>query len=432
MLLFRVFTNTSERIAVFLADTWLHITTKTVEFVQISPVTAVSNYSFTLLPDCTITNNSVSQNRPGPDGKWCAMIISGQGIVFFTNSTQSLQVLNNISEVTTVLTYQSKIPYTYLGIPEAQVLQLDYTATTFGMQTQCKLVSNECNLNGDYGAFTSFYCAETFQGDLTQGPSWQTAYFTDSAMTSNDTFWGVHNPYYFSLASREGNGITDGGPNSSELVGVLHGGYAFILFCSAALYDIEYDSINGTITRFVTTASNDSVANVWQSTISTITGDPSVSTLQQASTLAMFSDTTQELEDMMALAYSRTALALGAQAVMRSPALAAQERQSFLVTSVEAAPLFTLVIANLLFVFLGIVLTGIAIKASRGDVREVQARLSIIGLVADRFEGQRGRDGVEKMDDYFEEKDGNGSVRVAIDRSDGGGFAYKVWPKAGH
>jgi hypothetical protein len=146
----------------------------------------------------------------------------------------------------------------------------------------------------------------------------------------------------------------------------------------------------------------------------------------------MFSDTTQELEDMMALAYSRTALALGAQAVMRSPALAAQERQSFLVTSVEAAPLFTLVIANLLFVFLGIVLTGIAIKASRGDVREVQARLSIIGLVADRFEGQRGRDGVEKMDDYFEEKDGNGSVRVAIDRSDGGGFAYKVWPKAGH
>jgi hypothetical protein len=157
MLLFRVFTNTSERIAVFLADTWLHITTKTVEFVQISPVTAVSNYSFTLLPDCTITNNSVSQNRPGPDGKWCAMIISGQGIVFFTNSTQSLQVLNNISEVTTVLTYQSKIQYTYLGIPEAQVLQLDYTATTFGMQTQCKLVSNECNLNGDYGTFTSFY-----------------------------------------------------------------------------------------------------------------------------------------------------------------------------------------------------------------------------------------------------------------------------------
>jgi hypothetical protein len=46
-------------------------------------------------------------------------------------------------------------------------------------------------------------------------------------------------------------------------------------------------------------------------------------------------------------------------------------------------------------------------------ILEVQARLSI-GLVADRFEEKRGRDGVERMDDAFEEKDGNGNMRVLV------------------
>jgi hypothetical protein len=31
--------------------------------------------------------------------------------------------------------------------------------------------------------------------------------------------------------------------------------------------------------------------------------------------------------------------------------------------------------------------------------------------------------------EYFEEKEGNDSMRVAIDRNDGAGFAYKVWQK---
>jgi hypothetical protein len=38
-------------------------------------------------------------------------------------------------------------------------------------------------------------------------------------------------------------------------------------------------------------------------------------------------------------------------------------------------------------------------------VREVQARLSIVGLVANRLKGQRGRDGVETVEGLFEKKD---------------------------
>lgn len=363
------------------------------------------------------------------------MIVAGTGC-FFVNSTQSFQVLNNVSDVTTVLTYESNIPYTYLGIPQSQFIQRDFTAKTIGMSTQCEPISDRCNLHGEAGSKDPFYCSEDFNGDLGGSEGWNTFYFTDSTMSSQNTLYGIHNPYYFAFAAVEGTAVQHAGlvhpqPVSPETVSVLHGGIAYLLFCTTTLYDIEYDSINGTVTRFVTTASNDSVANAWHGPISTTSGNVGGPTLQQASALGILSNTAQELADIIALAYSRTALALGAQAVMRTPALAAQERQSFLVSRVPAAPLFTLVIANLLFVVFGIALAAVAIKTSGGDVREVQARLSIVGLVADRFEGQRGRDGVEHMDDYFEEKQGNDSMRVAIDKSDAEGFAYKVWQKTG-
>jgi hypothetical protein len=48
-----------ERMAVFLADTWLHVTTKTVSFIQVSPVTGSSNYSLSLIPGCAIGNNTI-------------------------------------------------------------------------------------------------------------------------------------------------------------------------------------------------------------------------------------------------------------------------------------------------------------------------------------------------------------------------------------
>lgn len=38
-----------------------------------------------------------------------------------------------------------------------------------------------------------------------------------------------------------------------EVVTTVHGGVAFLIMCSTTLYDIEYDSINGSLTRFVAT-----------------------------------------------------------------------------------------------------------------------------------------------------------------------------------
>src|SRR5256885_11890732 len=147
---------------VFLADTWLHFTTKTVNLIQTRPVAIGTDYSLTLRsPNCTSSNNSFTNSGYG-----CSLNPAATQ-TFLMDSTQSLQVLNNISSVITVLNNGPDRTYTYLGVPSvASVSSRDYTATTYGMQTQCRPVSNECNLNPLAGAFTPFRCSEAFQGDL--------------------------------------------------------------------------------------------------------------------------------------------------------------------------------------------------------------------------------------------------------------------------
>lgn len=372
-----------------------------------------------------IGNNSFADNlRDLPS---CSLNIAVTA-TFLMNGSQSLQVLNNVSDPIAVITYESDVAFTYLGIPASDTLsQRDYSAHTFGMSTQCKPISNECNLNAADGADTPFQCTPAFSGGVT-GQTFNMIYFTDADMSSNSTELGIENPYFFgiaALANPEGGGslVQTNLTPIPEIVTPVHGGIAFALLCSSKMYDIQYDSVNGSITQFIATPSNDSIANIWQGSMTyTTIGWPS---LQQAASLATFSNSAQELADKIALAYSRVALAVSADVVVPSRASAAQ-RNSF-VSRVQIAPLFMLVAANLLFVLLGVVLTIVALVAGNGEVHDVQTRLSIVGLVADSFEGSRARRGVGNMNELFQETDEYGNLRIAIDRSTDGGYTYKRW-----
>jgi lipopolysaccharide/colanic/teichoic acid biosynthesis glycosyltransferase len=82
----------------------------------------------------------------------------------------------------------------------------------------------------------------------------------------------------------------------------------------------------------------------------------------------------------------------------------AQERFTKLVTHIPKAPLYTLVLTNILFVALSIALAVLVIARSGGEVCEIQARLSIKGLVIDIFKGRRAKERVESIEDLFKEK----------------------------
>jgi hypothetical protein len=406
-----------------LADTWLHITTSTVSFVNSTPSSSLANYSLALVPGCLQHNNSAS-NHPVD----CSLVTSATGI-FLVNAPQALTVLNNVSDSITVYNNGPDSTYTYLGVPLTESsASHDYTATTFGMKTQCKHAGRACNLIADSGAATIFQCTDAFYGNLQVG-GWQDAYFPDSAMTSNDTGFGVKNPYYYAMGAMfqtvTNQDIFD---SSGEVVSPVHLGVAFLLSCSIEMYDIEYDSINGTITRFVAKPSNISVANAWQLPIEA-TGVATTNLQTAALVAATTATNATDLADQFALSYSKAALGLGAQAVQLAPALAVNERSALLVTRLPKAPLFCLLAANLAFVVLGLVLTYVALTVSGGSVRDVQARLSIAGLVADRFEHGRSTGAAESIEALFAEHRGNSSSVVALEQTPNGSFAYREWSK---
>jgi hypothetical protein len=97
---------------VFLADTWLHITTTTVSLVQVAPIADGVDYSFHLLPNCTVPEGDTDTFQMTYA---CGVEIGGDGTINLFNGSQSLQVLNNVSNSIMVLTHEDE--YTYLGSP---------------------------------------------------------------------------------------------------------------------------------------------------------------------------------------------------------------------------------------------------------------------------------------------------------------------------
>ena len=97
--------------------------------------------------------------------------------------------------------------------------------------------------------------------------------------------------------------------NDPEIVGGIHGGSTIIaVWCNATVYDLEYTTVNGTITRFITKLSNDIITILLQATQwRTEVGDAN---LVQAASVAGLGGTAQSISDQFALSYSETALAV--------------------------------------------------------------------------------------------------------------------------
>lgn len=105
--------------------------------------------------------------------------------------------------------------------------------------------------------------------------------------------------------------------------------------------------------------------------------------------------------------------------------ISAQTRDIFLVAKVSKPALYTLIGTNMLFVVLGIVLLAIALLARGNGVDDVQARLSIVGLIADRFEPERRGTQVGQIEQLFKECQTGLSSRIAIGRGSRQGYAYE-------
>jgi len=342
----------------------------------------------------------------------------------------ALETINNVSVSRMVKTVDHDgLTYLYMGNAEQERLtNLDYTAQTFAIQTKCKPVTTTCMNHDDFvGIRTPYNCPFNFEGDLVQDP-WAISFYTDSSMQDNSTSKGVQNPYYFALAASQNQAL--GAVNQEllkdpEVLKSTHGATVYVLSCSSTVYDMEYSTVNGTVTRWIGRESNSSVTNIVQSVqAQTSTGN---NYLQQAASLSMFSNTSAEVAEVFAQAYGRITMSLAAGAFQSTPGLEAQSRSSIIAARVPFAPLFALIVANLLLVILGVVLTVLAVFSASGDAAEAQARLSVQAIVAQVFEDGRARRGVESTDAMYDEYHGRKSQKVGVIKTEEGGFTFGSW-----
>ncbi|KAK0127663.1 hypothetical protein ONS96_007184 [Cadophora gregata f. sp. sojae] len=419
-------------ILVFAADTWFHFTTKTINLTQFYPVTSALNTSVGLIPTCIDVNETTSLGCTADRAaaNW-----------FLMNGLDALSVMTNISTTMRINTLSSANDiFTYVGNPPKSALNpVDYMSHTWGITTKCAPVTTQCvDPERIAGSHFPYKCPFAMEGIMNTDSNtasinqYKMNYFTNSTGESNSTLsTNLANPYYFATIAAvnqnfgHGPAFTAGDP---EVLSTVHGADIIGLFCNTTVYDVEYTSINGTVTRFNATPANSTLTNIIQGSQQyTKVGDPSL--IQGASTGALLSTSAQGIADYFALTYSQIALGVATAAFTPQPAIQAQRRENMLVAKVPIAPLACLLIANLSLALLGIILVVIAAIAAKGETREVQARLSVVGLVAAHFEGRRAERGVEKVEDLFEERGGiNGSgPRVGVVRTEGGGWGSSIW-----
>ncbi|KAF2157169.1 hypothetical protein K461DRAFT_264103 [Myriangium duriaei CBS 260.36] len=434
-------------ILVLLADTWLHIATESVNVVTWAAM-SLPRLSYGLAPHFTELNCTGAFKA-----RQCAMNWTNN-IETLLDGGVSLAVLNNISTLATTSSFSDhRGTFAYMASPPYEELSsIDYTANTYGLQTQCRPITQQCKLEpGMSSQYASFDCPgavfelqhyETnFSYNENGGGRWtmlvQSNYFTNSTLLDCTTiglpspYWeskAVSNPFYFTFGAGfpRVSDFTSGPILQDPVLLNYRGGTgqaAFVAYlCNTSIYDITYDSINGSITRFDMSISNDSVGQYFQAPMAL--SATNIPLLQAAMEGAMANSVSgDELGQKFANTYSSIALALGAQVIQRNPAVIAQQRVTRLLTRLEMRPFFTLLALNMTYVVIGLALATAAVLAvSNRAVNDFQNRLSVFGLVADRFEGSRAKKGARNIDKLFRESEGRGPVGrvVALPSQEGG------------
>ncbi|KAH9230255.1 hypothetical protein K456DRAFT_1918822 [Colletotrichum gloeosporioides 23] len=227
--------------------------------------------------------------------------VTGQGLedssettsVFSDRSTQ-----HSLFNFTTPVSDGSDASLIFLGPASSSISnELEYTASTIGVQTSCKPISQLCQLSAPIGAATPYNCSSGFYGDLqsitlnSTATSWKAndEHLVFGADFLDDNFTQPYNNYssqedrsdisvspghnlpsswYMAVAFRLDFGVKSSNiPNDPEITIPVHGGAAFILRCQIATYDVKYTSFNGSLSHVSTTLANGSVAWLYNSLI---------------------------------------------------------------------------------------------------------------------------------------------------------------------
>ena len=413
------------RYAILAVDTWLHVVTSTVIFHQITPISDSSPaHSYGRVLYSSECDRRHSQTEP------CTVFHSAS-TNFITNGAEAYATLNNLSTVNQISTFSHNNRNYALLLPYNAPRNIDYRATTFAISTSCVPVSQACNMKAAYGASTPFNCTPGFSGDATANEDIQTlggrragspvgyVLLEDGTGKTNITFGSKDmNPFYLGtwalvqtqvkrpdLPASEATGKLQKDP---EIITPVHGGMAWVLKCQSNVYDLTYTWMNGSVQSPDLKLSNASTGGLIAAPVN---GDFALPNFEIAAYIASFSASAQELANKWGDQLSQFALGLSAGVMSPHSNLLQQSRTEKLVARVPKAPLYALVLLNLIYAVLGLVLAVYAavfagVGRGTGAARQ---RLTVHGLVAECFErSERAPRGRNKSEECFDEREGGG------------------------
>lgn len=149
----------------FAADTLIHYTTKTVDLDRVSVSSNVQAFGRGLSQEC------LSLNRRSNDGFPCTINTFISDDAYFKAQNEMLFLLQNTSQTSEVRTFRTDngTDVAFL-LPKVQNISpyIDYRASTIGITTQCKPISQLCNFEAmsNRSDYARFSCNPKFYGAL--------------------------------------------------------------------------------------------------------------------------------------------------------------------------------------------------------------------------------------------------------------------------
>jgi hypothetical protein len=315
---------------------------------------------------------------------------------------ESYKTVSNVSTINRLVSVNDN-GRTYVLLGDAQPTnQLDFVASTLAINTECVPISSACNLTSNQNA--SFSCSPLFSAELDikyyasgynprlDAPIyyWNMRFFNDSTMSVETDMQYPVNPTYIGIVAIMSFALeddaVDGYPDMR-----LNDTRAFVLLCSATVFDVTYSWVNGSLATLSNLSlSNVSSAGVINSALQTTpvlnvtTGYYQMTT--GAAVASLTSDSEESIAEKIAVLYSQTSLGFAAGVFSARANEEEHVREQILVARIPVAPFYFLIVSNCLYGAVAFIAALVAFHCTRSEgVQEIQHCLSIWGLVEHGF-----------------------------------------------
>ena len=392
----RLLTTYFDSILIAAADTWLHVTTETVDFDQITPnLVSTQQYGRQLPQHCALGTINGTKHS-------CAIEVPPHGPDYLINPSEMYQVLNDQSTNNKVLTTDfAGQRFSYLA-PSVTPLTLDFEATTIGSHSECQSATERCHANSSgyyrcstlFNSTTSDWYLSRANGNIISLGIFPDSNWTITNYTSlPQTFYTISEVTILA-ANNSGSGVFT--------VTLPNGGRGFFVSCTTSFFNLTYTSKNGSIAAQPPEPITDPnlVYSLAEINIQGRSGYAEGQILGGALT-AFHQNTASAANEAFASQYDATFLAAAASVIENVLNIAEQTRNTLLVARVKTSALLALVATLLLSALLGMFMTFLALSHGlpHGQSHDLNRKHHVATSILDPGSGPES----PLMEDVFDE-----------------------------